>query len=234
MNIKLFVYVKKKKLSRYLALKLSRNRAFSAMQLMLKTLQTNKMLPDKLIALDLFGFVGTTTTMDYAHLAEYLEMWEIDPYYAKEAKKNIPKAEVICGDSINAVKTGKLLRKNYNFIVLDANASSPFNDGSYECFGFFEHTLNYIADQTVIFVTIFSDLGKYLNLYGRALENVDKNWIQARKDFFQLDNVIDARGIDYLNAYERVIRQRNLEILYSQYINRNDYVGFGVFVVKKK
>jgi hypothetical protein len=233
MNIKLFVYVKKQKLSRYLALKLSRNRAFSAMQLMLKTLQTNKMLPDKLVALDLFGFVGTTTTMDYADLAEYLEMWEIDPYYAKEAKKNIPKAEVICGDSINAVKTGKLLRKNYNFIVLDANASSPFNDGSYECVGFFEHTLNYLADQTVIFVTIFSDLGKYLNLYGRALENVDKNWIQARKDFFQLDNVIDARGIDYLNAYEKIIRQRNLELVYSQYINRNDYVGFGVFVVKK-
>lgn len=131
MNIKTLIYVKKQKVSRYLALKLARNRSFTAMQLMLKTLRTNKMLPDKLIALDLFGFIGTTTTMDYAHLANYLELWEIDPYYAKEAK-NLPNAKVVCGDSINAVKTGQLLRKEYNFIVIDANVSSAFADGSYE------------------------------------------------------------------------------------------------------
>jgi hypothetical protein len=234
MNIKNYIYVKKQKLSRYLALKLARNRSFSAMQLMLKTLRTNKMLPEKLTALDLFGFIGTTTTMDYAPLTDYLEMWEIDPYYAKEAKKNLPNANVVCGDSINAIKTGLLHRKEYNFIVIDANVSSSFSDGSYESFGVFPHALNYIARQTVIFVTIFSNLKEFINLYGGSLEELDKNWIQARKDFFQLDNVVDARGIDYLKGFETRIKERNLELVQSQFINRNDCIGFGVFVVNKK
>jgi len=234
MDIRNFIYVKKQKVSRYLALTLTRNRSFSAMQLMLKTLKTNKMLPEKLVALDLFGFVGTTTTMDYAPLADYLEMWEIDPYYAKEAKKNIPSANVVCGDSINAVKTGLLHRKEYNFIVIDANVHCAFADGSYESFGVFPYALNYIAHETVIFVTIFSNVNEYLKLYGKPQEQADKNWIQARKDFFQLDNVIDARGIDYLKGYERLITEKNLVINYSQFINRNDCVGFGVFVVSKQ
>ena len=234
MNIKKYIYVKKQKVSRYLALKLCRNRSFTAMQLMLKTLRTNNMLPEKLIALDLFAFVGTTTTMDYAHLTEYLEMWEIDPYYAKEAKKNLPNAEVVCGDSINAIKTGLLLRKEYNFIVIDANVSSAFADGSYESFGVFPHALNYIANEAVIFVTIFSNIKECTKLYGGLMEQVDKNWIQARKDFFQLDNVIDARGIDYLKGFEKIIKEKNLVLIHSQFINRNDCVGFGVFVINKK
>jgi|688.fasta_scaffold62390_4 hypothetical protein len=234
MNIKLYLYVKKQKLSRYLALKLARNRSFSAMQLMLKTLRTNKMLPEKLIALDLFGFIGTTTTMDYAPLTEYLEMWEIDPYYAKEAKKNLPNANVVCGDSINAIKTGQLHRKEYNFIVIDANASSSFSDGSYESFGVFPHALNYIAQEAVIFVTIFSDLREITNLYGGSIEQLDPNWIKARKDFYQVENVIDARGIDYLKGFELIIKEKNIDLIHSQFINRNDSVGFGVFVVKKK
>jgi hypothetical protein len=234
MKIKNFIYVKKQKVSRYLALKLARNRSFTAMQIMLKTLRTNKMLPEKLIALDLFGFIGTTTTMDYAPLADYLEMWEIDPYYAKEAKKNLPNANVVCGDSINAIKTGKLLRKEYNFIVIDANVSSSFSDGSYESFGVFPHALNYIAQQTVVFVTIFSNLKAFTNLYGGSIEELDPNWIKARKDFFQLDNVIDARGIDYLKQYESIIKERNLDLIHSQFINRNDCIGFGVFVINKK
>ena len=234
MNIKNLIYVKKQKVSRYLALKLARNRSFTAMQLMLKTLRTNKMLPEDLIALDLFGFIGTTTTMDYAHLASYLELWEIDPYYAKEAKKNLPHAKVVCGDSINAVKTGQLLRKEYNFIVIDANVSSAFADGSYESFGVFPHVLNYIKNEAVIFVTIFSNLKEYSKLYGVSLEHLDKNWIKARQDFFQIEDVVEASGLDYLKGFERIIKQKNINLIHSQFINRNDCIGFGVFVVSRK
>ncbi len=234
MEVKKFIYVKKQKLTRYLAVKLMRNRSFSAMQLMIKTLKTNKMLPEKIIAIDLFGFIGTTTTMDYAHLTDYIEMWEIDPYYAKEAKRNIPNAHVVCGDSLNAIKNGLLLRKEYNFIVIDANVSSVFTDGSYESFGIFPHALNYIANEAVIFVTIFSNLKELSKLYSGNENNIDPNWVKARKDFFQIDNVIDGRGIDYLKPFENIIKEKNLNLVHSQFINRNDYIGFGVFVVNKK
>lgn len=233
MNIRNYIYVKKQRISRYLALSLSRNRSFTAMQLMLKTLRTNKMLPEKLVALDLFGFVGTTTTMDYAHLAQYLEVWEIDPYYAKHAKKNLPQAEVICGDSIKAIKTGLVRRTDYNFIVIDANVSSAFSDGSYESFGVFPYVLNYLADEAVIFVTLFSNIPEIIKLYGGSIAELDKGWIRARKEFFQLDDVINARGVDYLTAFERIIKEKKLELVHSQFINRNDSVGFGVFVIKR-
>lgn len=234
MNLRKFLYVKKQNLSRYLALKLSRNRSFTAMQLMLKTLESNQMLPEKLIALDLFGFIGTSITMDFQDRAEYIEMWEIDAYYSEQAKKNIPKAKVICGDSIDAVKNGKLLRNDYNFIVIDANSSSSFDDGSYESFGVFPYALNYIASKAVIFVTIYNDLKKNAALYGQTVEQIDKDWIKARKEFFQLENVINGRGIDYIKGFEKIIVEKKMTVLYSQFISRNDCVGFGVFVVEKK
>lgn len=234
MNLKTYAYVRKEKLSRYLATKLSRNRSFTAMQLMLKTLETNQMLPKKLIALDVFGFIGTSITMDFQHLAEYIEMWEIEPYYAKEAKKNVPIAKVVCGDSVKAAQTGAFLRKDYNFIVIDGNSIQPFGDGSYESFGVFPYVLNHIADHAVIFVTIYSNLKKTFELYGQSIEEADQKWLQARRDFYQMENIIDGKGIDYLKNFEKIITDKNLELVHSQFINRNDYVGFGVFVVKKK
>ena len=233
MDIRSFLYVKKQKLSRYLSLKLSRNRTFTAMQLMLKTLETNQMLPQKLIALELFGFIGTSTTMDYQDLAEYIEMWELNPYYAAEAKKNIPKATVVCGDSIKTIKEGEVLRKDYNFIVIDPNSASTFDDGSYESFGVFNHTLKYIADEAVIFVTIYSNLKKYASLYGNSVKDLDPKWINARKEFFQMENVIDGRGIDYLKAFDKIIIDNKMNVIFSQFLNRNECVGFGVFVIKK-
>jgi hypothetical protein len=83
-------------------------------------------------------------------------------------------------------------------------------------------------------VTIFSDLREITNLYGGSIEQLDPNWIKARKDFYQVENVIDARGIDYLKGFELIIKEKNIDLIHSQFINRNDSVGFGVFVVKKK
>jgi len=233
MNFRTLVYVKKQVLSRFLAKRISGNRTFTALQLILKTLRANKMLPERLVALELFGFIGTTGTMDYANLCDYLEMWEIDPYYAKHAEKNVPNAVVVCGDSINAIKTGKVLRKEYNFIVIDANSHSAFGDGNYESFGVFHHALNYIAKEAVILVAIFSDLNNLAKTYNTKVEDLDQNWIAARKEFFEMDNVINGRGIDYLKKYEKIVREKNIELIHSQFINRNDSVAFGVFVVKK-
>lgn len=233
MNLHQFLYVRKQKLSRYLASKLARNRTFTAMQLLLKTLKTNKMLPEKLVALELFGFIGTSTTMDYAHLAEYIEIWEFHPYYAKHAQKNIPGAKVICGDSIKAIKEGGVLRRDYNFIVIDPNGASAFNDGSYESFGVFEPALRYIAGEAVLFVTIYTDLLKIAELYGNDEASIDKEWIKARKEFFGMENVLNGRGIDYLKGFEKIILKNNIQLVHSQFLNRNDYVGFGVFVLRK-
>jgi hypothetical protein len=71
-------------------------------------------------------------------------------------------------------------------------------------------------------------------LYGQTVEQIDKDWIKARKEFFQLENVINGRGIDYIKGFEKIIVEKKMTVLYSQFISRNDCVGFGVFVVEKK
>ncbi len=230
MIIKKLIYVRKSQFSKWLLSRIFKKRVGTAMQTMLQTLSANHMLPKNLIALELFGFIGTNATMDYAHLADYIEMWEIDPFFAKEAQKYIPKARVICGDSIKAISNGGLLRKDYNFIVIDPNVFMH-NYVSFESFGIFGHALKYVAKDTVIFVNIFNNVEEYIKKYG-ANERIE-DWIKARKEFFAIDNVVSARGIDYLKGFEKIIKAEKLDIVYSNFISRNEYVGFGVFVLKK-
>jgi len=62
---------------------------------------------------------------------------------------------------------------------------------------------------------------------------LDPKWINARKEFFQMENVIDGRGIDYLKAFDKIIIDNKMNVIFSQFLNRNECVGFGVFVIKK-
>ncbi|MBN8702787.1 MAG: hypothetical protein J0M08_06965 [Bacteroidetes bacterium] len=234
MSLKKYLYTKRQLFSRFFALKLSRERAFTALQLIIKTLQSNKYLPEKIIALEVFGFIGTSTSLDYAELTDYLELWEIDPYYAKQAQKINPNAKVICGDSVEAIANGKLLRDDYNFLVIDSNISSALNDGSYESFGVFENSLKYLAKKSVVIVTIYNNLEAFAKLYNTSVNQLDANWITARKTFYGLDNVINARGTDYLISFEKIIAKNNFQLIQSQFISRNNCVGFGVFVLDKK
>ena len=109
------------------------------------TLQANRQLPERIVALEVFGFVGTGTSLDYAHLADYLELWEIDPYYARRAQAINPRAKVMCGDSIEALNQGKVLRRDYNLVVIDPSPPS-FRSRTFESFPVFANALNYTAD----------------------------------------------------------------------------------------
>jgi hypothetical protein len=234
MEFKNFIYVKKQQLSRYLALKLSRNRAFTALQLVIKTLRSNHYLPKNIIALEVFGFIGTSTALDYADLTDYLEMWELDPYFAKKAQKLNPRAKVMCGDSMEALAQGKVLRRDYNFIVIDANISSASDSSCYESFGVFENSLNYLANEAIVIVTIYNNLEAFAANYNTTTDKLDPAWLKARKSFYQIDNVLTEKGINYLPAFEKILERKNFKVIYNNFISRNDSVGFGVFVVNKK
>ena len=91
----------------------------TSMDMVILTLKVYNIFPKPLIALDLFGMYGLWVTVDYAPYCDYLEMWEINPKYAKFAHRFLPKAVVNVGDSIKVVKAGQLQRRDYNFIVID-------------------------------------------------------------------------------------------------------------------
>lgn len=233
MSFRKFKYIQKQRLSRYLSGLFSNNRSFTALQTVIKTLRSNHLLPEKLIALEVFGFIGTSTSLDYAPFTEYLELWEYDPYYARYAQKINPKARVMCGDSINALAEGKVFRKDYNFIVIDPNIASGTESSGYESFTCFENALRYTSDQAVIIVTIYNDLRAFASYYNTIAEELDPSWITARKAFYGLQNVIDAPATDYLLAFEKIIQKNGYAMRYSQFISRNDSVGFGVFAIRR-
>lgn len=232
MSFQKFKYVTKQRLSRYLSSRFANNRSFTVLQTVIKTLKANHLLPETLIALEVFGFIGTSTSLDYAHLTEYLELWEYDPYYAKYAQKINPRATVMCGDSIAALAKGKVRRKDYNFVVIDPNIASGSESSGYESFTCFENALKYTADKAIVIVTIYNDLNAFASYYNTTADKLDANWMKARREFYGLENVVNAPGTDYLKAFEQIIKRNNKQIRYSQFFSRNDSVGFGVFAIE--
>jgi hypothetical protein len=74
------------------------DRLVTPMQLLISTLDSRGYLPEKIIAVELFGMHGLWITKDYANICSYLELYEINPTYANFAKKFIRNAKVITGD----------------------------------------------------------------------------------------------------------------------------------------
>ena len=228
MSLKKWIYIKKQQLNRFLAVNLGRQRTQSTLQIIIKTLKANNYLPDKLIALEVFGFIGTSTAQDYIHLTAYFEIWELDPYYAKWAKKLNKSAIIMNGDSVEALKKGYMKRNDYNFVVIDPNI---YTGNSFESFDVFENTLKYIdRENCIIIVTIYNNIQILADMYCTKLQDFDP-WLKARSAFFNMNNVINARGDDYLDAFSKIIIQNKLEVISCSFLSRNDAVGFGVFVI---
>ena len=71
-------------------------------------------------------------------------MYEINPIYARYARKFIKNAVVVNADSVQAVRNGKLRRNDYTFVVID-NLFGCF--GKYcKHFDLFPNVLRYIKD----------------------------------------------------------------------------------------
>lgn len=113
-------------------------------------LKSELLLPQKIIALELFGRCGLSTTKDYYHLTDYLELYEIDPIYAKFAGIFFKKAKVITADSIEIVKKGRLLRNDYNLVVIDNPDIPLYNENKYcEHFDLFPYLLDKVANDVI-------------------------------------------------------------------------------------
>ena len=82
----------------------------------LAELERRKVNPADLNALEVFGYTGEMHVMDYAPIVSTLEAWEIEPRYAEQLTRNIPKAEVKVVDSYEEIRNTP---RKYSFIVVD-------------------------------------------------------------------------------------------------------------------
>ena len=140
-----------------------------------------KLLPAKLTALELFGMHGLWHTRDYVKRCEYLEFYEVNPYYAAFASRTLPNTNVVVADSIDAVKGGKLKKEKYNFIVIDNPYTGVYGNGYTEHFDLFPAVLNYIDNGILILNFIPVDPGfkseqalRREKFYGKAEPTIDE------------------------------------------------------------
>ena len=158
----------------------------------LATLRLYGRLPSPLIALEPFGKFGLRKTMDYVHLCEALDFYEIDPGFAREAWRYLPPvAKIHCEDTIVAVRDGRLPRRDYNFVMIDSGFGI-YGPGYCEHFDLFPGLYDYLAPLAVIVANVL--------LVHRVIED-DPAYLARRRAFFYADTEADAMA----PSFERVV-----------------------------
>jgi len=198
----------------------------TSMDTVILTLRHFNIIPKEIIALELFGMCGLWVTKDYGHYCNYLELWEINPFYAKWAQYFLPNATVQNGDSIEACQKGKLLRNDYNFIVIDS-PGGPFNDGNYcEHFDIFPSIFNYTAKNFIMIITIIRSIESQIELTDKI--RIDR-WKERRSNFYGFKEPSDSINIDLGNlieTYANIFKRSNVVVDRILYVPRNDFLGF--------
>jgi len=181
------------------------------------TLRACGYLRPPLRALELFGMHGLWLTQDYARHCSTLEFYEIDPVYAAAARCFLPRADVLCTDSIRAVREGALKEARYDFIMVDNPMASPYGDGYYEHFDLFPHLAGLVESGVIVvnFVYAFqatnpTHTAARVRFYGNATPDLD----QARK------------------VYARHLESMGRRLQDTVFIQKNETIGYLALVVR--
>jgi hypothetical protein len=144
----------------------------------IQLLRLKGLLPDPLVALDLFGKAGVMKTLEYAPFADSIEFYEVYGPFAEHARSILPaKTTVRVADSIAAVRNGTTLRTSYSFVLMD-NPIGPFGDGYCENFDLFPAIFDRLADRSVIVCNAV------LDDWARALDLDHEEHLRRRRAFF--------------------------------------------------
>jgi hypothetical protein len=200
------------------------------------SLKASGHMPEKVVALELFGMYGLYVTKHYSHLCESVELWELDAEFAKYAKKFSDKnVKIIQGDSVKAVQESKINGK-FNLLMIDNPLVSPYGEGLFEHFNVMPEIFGAAQDSFVlIFNIILSDPEALYNNYGFTSQNqIEKrdSWIKKRKEFYESD-AINFKPQEYIRLYIDKFKKWGLAVDYSTFLPRNERVGFLGFVLTK-
>jgi hypothetical protein len=177
-------------------------------------LRSNDMLPERLVALELFGMHGLWHTRDYVRHCASLELYEINPTYAAYAARTLPNTEVVVSDSIAAVKADTLRKLKYNFIVADNPIRAPFGDGYAEHFDLFPEVLDKVDSGVLI-----------VNFIGPRADFADEQ-ARRRRAFYGTVRPSVEEAVD---VYRARARDAGLEIPRYTYTFRHMDIGYLAF-----
>ncbi len=208
-------------------------RLFTALKLNIITIKDYGFWPKKLIALDAFCQTGLQWTRVFSDEAKYLEMWDINAEAIKFAKKEFPKANVNCGDSIDAIMNNKLHRKDFNFVLIDSPVPFMYPDGSFEHFKFFDSIFKNIANEAVIMMDVVPNIETMLAKHPHPKEFSDK-WAAARNQFYNVSNGAIVLPLQMTEIYKNKVEALGYTCKLVTYNARNEHFGILTIVVSKK
>ena len=152
-------------------------------EILFNILEVEGFAPKAMRGLDLFGKYGLWMIRDYLHRCESLDLWEINPDYARLARRLGSKVNVFCGDSIAAVRSNDPRLGRYDLIVADTPAG-PFGQDYCEHFDFLPNLFTHLEPDGGLLILNFltkirAELGEEVQYQQTTI------WFQISKEVWQ-------------------------------------------------
>jgi hypothetical protein len=190
-------------------------------EILFNILEVEGFAPKAMRGLDLFGKYGLWMIRDYLHRCESLDLWEINPNYARLARRLGSKVKVFCGDSIAAVRSNDPRLGKYNLIVADTPAG-PFGPNYCEHFDLLPTLFTYLEPDGGLLI---------LNFLAKLRADLDKETARLhthrRTQFYGRDTLTPRRA---MRTYERYAKDAGLDLACYCIVPRNavvNYLGLG-------
>lgn len=154
-------------------------------------LELRGLCPAPVIALEVFGGTGLFKTIDLAKRCQHITFFELSESLIHHAKKLLPRDRTVFlnQDSIQAVRSGQLPRRDYNLIHID-NSIGRF--GVYcENFDLFPAVVDCLGDHGTLVFNVWLDVRD---------QKPDAEWLARRKAFFGLGDGDDAACVSLETA----------------------------------
>ncbi len=180
---------------------------------------------ERLCAVEIFGKTGTSHTVDYVSRVRSLEVWEIDPAFESDLKRNLPRATVRITDSFEELKRSS---SRFDLIVLD-NPSSTFG-ARCEHFDAFPGVFRIASDRCILIANVIPRTNESARRTYPYL--FSEKHLARRAEFYQTDHPERLSFAEIANTYEELARSSGFNMNWW-FVERRTFVYYFVFQIER-
>lgn len=163
---------------------------------------------ENLNALEVFGYIGTWHTLDYARIVKSLDVWEIDPECERFLRSNLPMADIKITNSFEEIKT---VARKYNFIVVDNSMGIYGENGEYcEHFDLFPAIFRVMQDECVLVLNVIPKIEEKDRQQYPYLFNAEQ--LKRREQFYITNHPDNLSFQEMVNAYSKYAEQNGFRV----------------------
>jgi hypothetical protein len=198
----------------------------SAIQHVFRELRQRGVDPTHMQALEVFGRDGEAHTKDYAAQVAALDIWEIDPRYETQLRRNFPSATISIVDSIEELK---VTTNKYDLIVVD-NELGLFGQCC-EHFDLFPQIMRTLNNRSVLILNVVPNIDDEF----RATFPVTDEYLARRRTFYRTSRPEAVALEEMVATYRDIAESTGFELEWSfaqhrrsSYYNNMFYLVLGL------